>query len=66
MEEQNIGNLKNQEDVNPTSQQDKIVKEKDQESIPKTNGTGSNNPVPTSGSIIIKEEEGEGEEEDQT
>lgn len=56
MEEQNTGKLKNQEDVNPTSQQDKIAKENDQGSIPETNGTGSNNPVPTAGTVIIKDD----------
>jgi len=62
MENQDTGKLKNQEDVNPTSQQDKIAKENDKESIPETNGTGSNNPVPTAGTVIIKEDEN-GEDE---
>jgi len=57
MENQDTGKLKNQEDVNPTSQQDKIAKENDKESIPETNGTGSNNPVSTAGTVIIKEYE---------
>ena len=56
IDEENIGDLKNQEDVNPTSQQDKIVNEKDEEAIPNTNGTGSNHPIPTSGSLVIKKD----------
>jgi len=63
MENQDISKPQNQEDVNPTSQQDKIANETDQEAVPVTNGTGSNNPVPTSGTLIIKSEDGEGEEE---
>jgi len=62
MEEQNRGFLKNQEDVNPTSQQDQIAKQNDLESIPETNGTGSNKPVPTAGSVIIKDDENKQEE----
>ncbi|MEJ5962012.1 hypothetical protein [Pedobacter immunditicola] len=65
MEEQDTGKLKNQEDVNPTSQQDQIAKENDEESIPLTNGTGSNNPVPTAGTVIIKEDEDGGNENEE-
>ncbi len=64
IEEENIGDLKNQEDVNPTSQLDKIVKEEHEQSVPITNGTGSNKPVPTSGSVVIKKE-GEANEEEE-
>lgn len=63
MENQDLGTPQNQEDVNPTSQQDKIANETDQEAVPITNGTGSNNPVPTSGTLIIKPEDEEGEKE---
>ena len=58
---------KNQKDVNPGTQQDhiqelksKMLQDDDEdamgqeERIPGTNGTGSNNPVATPGSLIIK------------
>jgi len=49
----------NQEDVNPTTQQDKILQIKEDgnsnEPVPVTNGTGSNRPIPTSGTVIVKE-----------
>ena len=55
----------NQEDVNPTTQQDKILQIKENENseapIPNTNGTGSNHPVSTSGTVIVKEGDDEGE-----
>lgn len=59
MEEQKNNNLQNQEDVNPTTQLDQIVNDPDQENLPETNGTGSNRPVPTDGTVIIKEEKEE-------
>lgn len=59
MENQDIKDLKNQEDVNPTTQLDKIVKDDERENMPDTNGTGSNRPVPTSGTVIIKDDEKE-------
>jgi hypothetical protein len=49
----------NQEDVNPSTQQDKIqdiLENKLDEPIPNTNGTGSNRPVPREDSLIIKED----------
>jgi len=49
----------NQEDVNPTTQQDKILNIKEDgnidEPVPVTNGTGSNHPVSTPGTVIVKE-----------
>jgi len=63
MENQDLGTPQNQEDVNPTSQQDKIANKTDEEAVPVTNGTGSNNPVPTSGTLIIKSEDEGGDEE---
>ncbi|WP_256007014.1 hypothetical protein [Pedobacter deserti] len=49
------GNLQNQDDVNPTTQLDKILVEGSDEAVD-TNGTGSNRPVPTSDSVVIKDE----------
>ena len=62
MEEDKIGDLHNQDDVNPTSQLDKLVV--DSEEVKevkevKTNGTGSNRPVPTAGTVSIKAEDDE-------
>jgi hypothetical protein len=62
-ENKDPGKLHNQEDVNPSSQLDKLADDKDQETLPDTNGTGSNNPVPTSGTVIIKEDEKDKEKE---
>jgi hypothetical protein len=55
--------LHNQDDVNPTSQLDKIIVEGADEDV-NTNGTGSNRPVPTSGTVIIKETDGNDENQD--
>ncbi len=57
MENKDIKDLKNQEDVNPTTQLDKLVENTEDENLPDTNGTGSNRPVPTSGSVIIKDDD---------
>jgi hypothetical protein len=54
MENQDKSKLHNQEDVNPTSQLDKIV-EKKSDDLPETTGTGSNRPVATDDSVIIKD-----------
>jgi hypothetical protein len=54
MENQDRSKLHNQEDVNPTSQLDKIVEKKSDE-LPETTGTGSNRPVATDESVIIKD-----------
>lgn len=59
METQSNNSLHNQEDVNPSTQLDKLVNEEDQ--LPQTNGTGANRPVPTTGSVVIKEEDKESE-----
>jgi hypothetical protein len=56
MDEENKGDLHNQEDVNPGSELGKLVDENDEEQLPLTNGTGSNNPVPREGSLIIRDE----------
>jgi len=57
MENKDIKDLKNQEDVNPTTQLDKLVENTEDENLPDTNGTGANRPVPTSGSVIIKDDD---------
>lgn len=52
--------LHNQEDVNPSTQQDKIqeiLNEGAEETLPETNGTGANRTVPRAESLIIKEED---------
>jgi hypothetical protein len=54
MENQDKSKLHNQDDVNPTSQLDKIVEKKADE-LPETTGTGSNRPVATDESVIIKD-----------
>ena len=46
--------MQNQQDVNPTSQLDKIVIEG--EETVETNGTGANRAVPTAHSVIIKKD----------
>ena len=56
MEEKNSDKLHNQEDVNPTSQLDKLVQDGSSEDLPDTTGTGSNRPVPTSGTLIIEKD----------
>ncbi|WP_432710901.1 hypothetical protein [Pedobacter sp.] len=57
MEEQDKDNRQNQEDVIPGSALDKIVDDPEKGNLPKTNGTGANNPVPTDGSVVIKKED---------
>lgn len=47
----------NQEDVNPTSQFDKLVQEDTEEDLPDTKGTGSNREVFNAGSLIIKKDD---------
>jgi len=56
MEEQESDKLHNQEDVNPTTQLDKLVKNKDFADLPETNGTGANRPVSTEGTVIISKD----------
>ncbi|MEJ7559451.1 MAG: hypothetical protein WKF66_14170 [Pedobacter sp.] len=56
METQSEEKLHNQDDVNPTSQLDKIVVDEKSEAIPNTNGTGGNRPVQTEGTVVIKED----------
>lgn len=63
MQEENEDNRQNQKDVIPGSALDEIVNGEVDETPPSTNGTGSNHPVPTSGTVIIKDETGEDEEE---
>jgi len=55
-EEGENSKLHNQDDVNPTSQLDKLV-QKEEDELPETNGTGSNRPLPTAESVIIKEDD---------
>lgn len=61
MEEQENDKRQNQEDVIPGSELDKLVNEPE-ESLPLTDRTGANHPVPTSGTVIIKNDD---EEEEQ-
>lgn len=66
MEDQNSDKLHNQEDVNPTTQLDKLAAEETEKDLPETNGTGANRPVQTSGTVIIEkdpEEDGNDVEE---
>lgn len=51
--EQNKNKQQNQEDVNPSSQFDKLVKDTRAESLPETGGTGGNREVFTESSLII-------------
>lgn len=54
--------LHNQDDVNPSTQQDKIqeiLHEKSEEALPETNGTGANREVPRAESLIIKADDTE-------
>ena len=62
MEESQTGELHNQEDVNPSSQLDKLVDDTEEVKNVKTNGTGGNRPVPTAGTITIKTDEDEEEQ----
>ena len=56
MENKSTADLHNQDDVNPTSQLDKIVSDENVENQPKTDGTGGNRPVQTEGTVIVKED----------
>lgn len=56
MEEQDNAKLHNQDDVNPTTQLDQLVNKSEEEKLPDTNGTGSNRPVQTEGTVVIKKE----------
>jgi len=56
MKDKAAKDLHNQDDVNPTTQLDKIVTGEEQDNQPKTDGTGGNRPVETDGSVIIKED----------
>lgn len=54
--------LHNQDDVNPSTQQDKIqeiLREKSEEPLPQTIGTGANREVPRTESLIIKADDSE-------
>ena len=48
--------VQNQDDVNPSTQLDKLV-EKENDQLPETTGTGSNRPLATEESVIIKKDE---------
>jgi hypothetical protein len=56
MENQANGELHNQDDVNPTSQMDKIVSDDQPDTLPSINGTGGNRPAETEGTVVIKED----------
>jgi len=60
MENQDNNKLHDQGDVNPSTQLDKLV-EKENDQLPETTGTGSNRPLATDESLIIKKEENEEE-----
>lgn len=47
----------NQEDVNPTSQFDKLVTDSTEQPLPDTKGTGSNREVFNGSSLIIKNDD---------
>ncbi|WP_158799124.1 hypothetical protein [Pedobacter sp. L105] len=61
MEEQDNAKLHNQDDVNPTTQLDQLVSKNEEEKLPDTNGTGSNRPVQTEGTLVIKKEDSSAE-----
>ena len=63
MEDQNSDKLHNQGDVNLTTQLDKLAEDAKAEDLPETNGTGSNRPVQTAGTVII-EKDADGDQED--
>jgi len=63
MEDQNSDKLHNQGDVNPTTQLDKLAKDEKPEDLPETNGTGSNRPVQTSGTVIIEKDDNHEQED---
>jgi hypothetical protein len=56
MEDQTNEELHNQDDVNPTSELDKIVTDEQSDIKPSTNGTGGNRPVQTESTVVIKED----------
>jgi hypothetical protein len=56
MENKITKDLHNQQDVNPGSELDKVVIDKESDNTPKTEGTGGNRPVQTEGTVIIKED----------
>ena len=56
MENQEQENLHNQGDVNPGSELEKIILEKDDDKLPITEGTGGNKPVQTESSVVIKDD----------
>lgn len=62
MENQDKNQLNNQENVAPGAELDKSVT--DPENLPDTGGTGGNRPVYTSGTVIIKDQEGDEETEE--
>jgi len=63
MEDQELNKQHNQDDVNPGSRLEQLVHQDDSENLPETNGTGSNRPVPTTGTVIIKDEDNDNEED---
>jgi len=53
------GKQKNQQDVRPSEALENLINSSTQENPPKTTGTGSNQPVPTKDSLIIRDEDAE-------
>ncbi len=49
----------NQQDVRPSEALENLINSNDQEHQPKTTGTGSNQPVPTKDSLVIRDEDAE-------
>jgi hypothetical protein len=56
MENQSTKDLHNQDDVNPSSQLDKLIIEEESDNMPKVDGTGGNRPVQTESTVIIKDD----------
>jgi len=63
MEDQELNKQHNQDDVNPGSGLEQLINQDDAENLPETNGTGSNRPVPTTGTVIIKDEDNDNEDD---
>jgi len=60
MENEDNSKLQNQEDVNPSTQLGKLV-EQEEDQLPETTGTGSNRPLATDDSLIIKDDDNKDE-----
>ena len=60
MENEDNSKLQNQEDVNPSTQLGKLVAQ-EEDQLPETTGTGSNRPLATDDSLIIKDDDNKDE-----